>query len=136
MRKMLSASDLEKLSSQDLKLSELHKDQCWTEMREPILPDLCRSWLDWDSWKKIGVVHKVVQVMTVTASGGGYIVDFEDMAFSCLTFIEASCAVNSDRSFFGDANESACALIEDKMIPVCVEEAQKFKRIQDTEGAS
>ena len=83
MRRMFSASELEKLGPQFLMLSEAPKCCC---RKEPILPDLCLScfWLDRDGWKDFTVVNKVVQLVIVTSSGRGYVPDFEDLSFSCL----------------------------------------------------
>ena len=74
--------------------------------------------------------------MIVTASGGGYVLDFEDLSSRPLRYNEVSSAVNSVRSFFGPVDLAALAFIEEKMVPGCVEVAQKFKRLQDPDRAS
>ena len=117
-------------------LYEIQKHRWRKELREPFLPDVCRFWLGWDERKKFPVVQKVIQVMIVTASGGAYVPDFGDQSLSCLGYNEVLSAVNSVRSFFVHDDVAACAFIDDKMVPACVEAAQKFKRLQDPERAS
>ena len=65
-----------------------------------------------------------------------FVPDFEHLSFSCLGYNEVSSDVNSVRSFFGLADVADCAFIEEKMVPSCVEAAQKFKRLQDPRRAS
>ena len=98
MRGMLSSKELDRLGLQNFKISEVQKHRWRKELREPIVPDLCRFWLGWDSCKKFAVVQKVIQVMIVTASGGTYVPDFEDQSFSCLRYNRVSSAVNNVRS--------------------------------------
>ena len=74
--------------------------------------------------------------MIVSASGGVFVSDFEDLSFSCLGYNEASIAVDGFRSFFGHVDVAAYAFIECKMLPGCLEVAQMFKRLQDPERAS
>ena len=135
MRRMLSVKKLEKLGAQNLKLSKVQQHWWRKKLREPIVPDLCRFSLGWYASKKFPIVHKVFTVIIFTPVGGGYIPDFENFSFSCLGYSEVSTAVNSVRSFFGQADVAACAFIEDKIVPGCVEVAQKFKRFQDPERA-
>ena len=92
-------------------------------------------WLGWDGCQKFPVVHKVIQVMFVTASGGGYVLDFEDLSFSCFGYNKVWSAVFSVLSFFRHVDVAACALIKDKMVPGCVELAQKIRRLRDPERA-
>ena len=96
-------------------------------MQEPIVPDFCHFWLGWDGWKKLPVVQKVMQVMIVTPSNGAYILDLEDLSFSCLGYNEVSSAVKV-RSFFGHVDVATCAFIEVKILLGCVEVAQKLKQ--------
>ena len=69
--------------------------------------------------------------MIVTASGWGFVPDYEDLFFSCLRYNWFSNAANGVPSCFGHANVAASALIEDRMVPACVEVTQKLKRLQD-----
>ena len=85
--------------------------------------------------EEVPVVHKLIKVMFVTASGGGYVSDFEDLSFSCLGYNEVSSAVISVLSFFCHADLAARVFIEDKMVPGCAELAQEIKRLQDPERA-
>ena len=80
-------------------------------------------------------VHKVVQMMFIRASAGGCDQDLKCVSFSCLAFNEVSFTFKIVRCFFGHADVGACAVIEDRTAPECVEAAQKFKHLHDPERA-
>ena len=115
---ILSAIELGKLGLQYLKLSGVQTSRWQKELHEPLVLDFCCFWLGRDGWKKVPVVQKVTQVMIVRASTGGYVLDFEDLSFSCLWYNEVSSAVNSVRSFFGPADDSACSFTKTRWYSV------------------
>ena len=135
-RGMLSAKELEKMSPQCWKLCEVQKQSWQKKVSEAIVPDLCHFCLAWDGFKNFTGVNKMVQVMIVTASGGGHFLDFEDLSLSCFEFNEVSSAVKSVLSFFRDPDVAACAFFENMMMPGFVEKVQKLKQLQNLKHAS